>query len=430
MNKERIKSILIIFGVKVLSTFAFTTSSAQSNKLYLDPPKLLKNPEIANEYSIESMRFTDTSSFQIYPSPLPNEGILFVDHQKRGSSGHNGQALVEYQKDHILSFYFNSPAGDLSGGGHHPLGWTEYRRSTDGGKSWGPPQVLEYSKYLYDHSDYFSGYVKQAVLAPDGSIVAIGCRFLKDYPEFDSAFYVRSHDGGETWEEAEVFSPDDPVLGRPQATLVNDGIIYVLFTHGPTWGDQSPHRLYVSSNNGTTFTRRSDLTLDDECWYGGMARLDDNRIIAYGYRNQDEHNLQYVTSQDNGHTWSSPATTYLAKKIRNPIMSEKVGGYYFMHGRGGYPGRRQNLVLYSSKDGIQWDEGRYLRVGPGLYAYSNNAVVGRFDPTGSSRLLIQSSIAYDHRKVNVHHWWVYFVTAAGKPAEVKILSFLGRPKFE
>ena len=361
-----------------------------------------------------------TEGFKIHPPDLPNEGILFVDHQKRGGSGHNGQALVEYRKDHLLAFYLHGSAGAGTGGGHHPLGWTAYRRSTDGGKSWGPPEVLEYSKQLYDHPDYFSGYVKEAVLAPDGTIVAIGCRFHRDYPASspdicDSAFYVRSRDGGQTWEDAQVLCPEDPVLGRPQASHVHDGAIYVLFTHGPVWGNHRPHRLYVSTDNGVTFARRSDLTLDDACWYGAMARLDNGSIIAYGYRQRDEHHLQYVISEDDGHTWSSPATAHFAKKIRAPIMSEKLGDYYFIHGRSGMAGEgSRNLVLYSSRDGIRWDEGRYLRVGPGTYAYSNNVVVGRFDPTSPPRLLIQSSIAYDGaNKVNVHHWWVDLVAGPG-----------------
>lgn len=399
------------FTLVAMMAAVLNVSNAQSPLTPLDGGTLLQVQASAAE------------GFQIYPPDIPNEGILFVDHQSRGGSGHNGQAVVEYGKDHVLAFYLHGAVGEGTWGGHHPLGWTEYRRSTDGGKSWGPPKMLAYSKQLYDHPDYFSGYVKQAVLAPDGSIVAIGCRFLKDYPKFDSAFHIRSHDGGETWQEARVFAPDNPAFGRPQASHVHDGAIYVLFTHGPTWGNHAPHRVYVSTDNGKTFTLRSKLTLDDECWYGAMAWLDNDSIIGYGYRGRDEHTLQYVISEDDGHTWSSPKTTYFAKRIRAPIMSEKIGNYYFMHGRSGHSGEgSRNLVLYSSKDGIQWDEGRFLRVGPGTYAYSNNAVVGRFDPSRPLRLLIQSSIAYDSNKVNVHHWWI--------GTEPGSLSFLSSDNFQ
>lgn len=346
--------------------------------------------------------------FRIIPPEPPNDGILFVDHQSAGRSGHNGQAVLEYCKDHLIAFYLNGAANDQTRNGHHPLGWSEYRKSSDAGQTWGPPQALDYSKHIDAHPDYFSAYVKQVVAAPDGALVAMGCRFFKDYPTFDKAFVLRSQDEGDTWSEATDLGGDDPVLGRPQAARVYDGTIYVLMTHGPVWGDQHPHRLYVSQDNGQSFQRRSDLTLDPECWYGALSLLDDGRMIAYGYKSRDEHHLQYVTSADWGHTWSAPQTTFMAKRIRNPILSEKIGRYYFLHGRSGQVGENaKQLVLYASTDGIYWDSGRFLNTRPGMDSYSANAVVGKFDPTLPKRLLIQSSIAYDgNRRVNVHHWWI------------------------
>lgn len=354
-----------------------------------------------------------TNKFAIFPPDPPNAGILFINHEINGRSGHNGHSLIEYKEDHILAFYLNGSGEDEKHPGHHPKGWTEYKRSTDGGQTWGEPRVLEYSKQLFEDPAYFSGYIKETLLAPDGTIIAIGCRFRSDYPEFDKAFYIKSRDGGETWSEPLDFAPDDPVYGRPQSSFVHNDTLYVLFIHtqkgGERWGQDHPHRLYVSTDNGEAFARRSDLTLDTECWYGTMAILENGHFIAYAYRDKDEHHLQYVLSEDEGKTWSEPDTTYLAKKIRNPIMSEKLGEYYFMHGRSGQKGEEEarNLVLYSSQDGIHWDEGIFLNKSKGAYAYTANEVIGKFNPTKPPRLLIQSSVAYDsHWKVNVHHWWI------------------------
>ncbi|MFO7821965.1 MAG: hypothetical protein R6V56_07950 [Lentisphaeria bacterium] len=64
-------------------------------------------------------------------------------------------------------------------------------------------------------------------------------------------------------------------------------------------------------------------------------------------------------------------------------------------------------MLYSSDDGISWDDGVFLYKGEGKYAYSANAVIGKGNEEKPPRLLIQSSIPYDgKRRVNVHHWWV------------------------
>ena len=39
------------------------------------------------------MRFAD---YDITPSPLPNDGLMFADLVAKGRSGHLGHALVEY----------------------------------------------------------------------------------------------------------------------------------------------------------------------------------------------------------------------------------------------------------------------------------------------------------------------------------------------
>ena len=77
-----------------------------------------------------------------------------------------------------------------------------------------------------------------------------------------------------------------------------------------------------------------------------------------------------------------------------------------MHGRSGHVGRDTgdlgHLVLYTSTDGRNWDEGRYLcKKKAGHAAYSNNLLI-----TGGKRLLIQASYAYEHSKANVVHWWL------------------------
>ena len=104
-------------------------------------------------------------------------------------------------------------------------------------------------------------------------------------------------------------------------------------------------------------------------------------------------------------------TTYLAKRIRNPQLSAKIGDYYFVHGRSGSFGDAPgNFVLYSSRDAIHWDEGVFLhkKVYPGGDKYSGNEVIGKYDPSTRNRLLIQSSIVYDAdtSRVNERHWWV------------------------
>jgi len=80
-----------------------------------------------------------------------------------------------------------------------------------------------------------------------------------------------------------------------------------------------------------------------------------------------------------------------------------------MHGRSGLRGDDPGcLVLYASKDGVNWDRGVFLnKVQQGLDSYSANEVIGKYDPGTPNRLLIQSSISYSgYGRVNIKHWWI------------------------
>jgi hypothetical protein len=70
-------------------------------------------------------------------------------------------------------------------------------------------------------------------------------------------------------------------------------------------------------------------------------------------------------------------------------------------------------VLYSSKDGINWDEGVYLvsrqntpRAGAGDFYSGNTVIGGNNSPSSPKRLLIQADISYNGPRVNIYHWWV------------------------
>jgi len=89
-----------------------------------------------------------------------------------------------------------------------------------------------------------------------------------------------------------------------------------------------------------------------------------------------------------------------------------------MHGRSGSyqrdlvgddPGPG-NFVLYSSRDGIHWDEGILLmsrmQTPGGGDCYSANEIIGKYDPATPQRLLIHADVSYSGAKTNMHQWWV------------------------
>jgi hypothetical protein len=347
-------------------------------------------------------------AFKIMPADTPNEGILFVDHTKANRSGHLGHALVEYAEGKILAFY-PSCSGAKGGlrwmgpewAGHNADGWMEYKRSEDGGQTWSEASVLEYSKSVYDKKQGRSVFSEKAVLAPDGSILLFNLECdISTNTDWNPTFtptFLRSTDGGKSWEQARKLGD---VPARIFAAICVKDTIFVLSLHQK----EKLHVLYVSTDNGKTFVKRSQLPFKGRV-YGTLAVLGNGHLIAYVYNAEDEQRLDYAISPDFGMSWGESQTTFFAKRIRNPQIAAFKGGYV-MHGRSGHLGRDNgdlgHLVLYTSKDGLNWDEGRYLRKKTaGNAAYSNNLLLG-----GGKRLLIQASHAYEHSKANVLHWWL------------------------
>lgn len=104
-----------------------------------------------------------------------------------------------------------------------------------------------------------------------------------------------------------------------------------------------------------------------------------------------------------------PVEKYLPEFTNIWLVSEMTAEKAkFMHGRSGSRGDDpRNLVLYASKDVINWDRGVFLnKVQKGVDCYSGNSVIGKDDSSTPERLLIQSSIVYSGSRVNLKHWWV------------------------
>ncbi len=352
--------------------------------------------------------------FDVIPPNPPNEGILFVDHSKEGRSGHLGHALVEYAPGKILAFYANCSDANK---GHAAEGWTEYKRSVDGGETWSEPIEFEHAKRIFDDGQRRSAFCEKAVLAPDGAIVVttLECDLQTNpgwHPHYEPLSF-RSTDGGETWEGAVPVS-DEP--GRVYDMMrLGDEIIALEFcndTEENFVGTRPEHvyNLYVSGDSGKSFSLRSTLPFDTEGrGYGTMSVLPDGGLIAYVYNINDEQHLDYVVSYDDGRTWTEPRTAFFERQIRNPQMTAFKDGYV-LHGRSGSKGDeeiRGHFILYTSRDGVTWDAGQYLRMQEAAAgAYSNAIVVGALDPDTPNRLLIQASHAYEQAKTNILHWWL------------------------
>jgi len=346
---------------------------------------------------------------RITPRNPPNEGILFVDHSVNNRSGHLGHALVEYEDGKIIAFYPNC-SDDL--GGHSAVGWMEFKRSEDGGKTWRSPQVLSFSKEFFETGEERTAMAEKAVATDQGEIVLfyLICDISKTalWQPYWIPLFSKSVDGGRTWSEPKAVCS---TRGRIYDAVYQDGEIRVLhFANDAmvSWTGKTEDHIYelhVSSDGGKTFHKRSVLPFNTKNrGYGSLGFLEDGKMIAYVYNSTDEYNLDYITSTDGGKTWSGVNTANFSRKIRNPQFIAFDGKYY-MHGRSGAYGEgKGHMILYMSTDGVNWDNGVYLRMTEaGAGAYSNSIIV--HDKT-KNRLLIQASHAYKGDRTNVLHWWL------------------------
>jgi len=352
--------------------------------------------------------------FHITPDGLPNDGILFANHQPQGRSGHMGHALVEYAPGKLLAFYPNCSAEDPRYQGHSGYGWMEYKRSLDGGESWSEPIIEPHSKALFDLHKGRTMMCEKAVCTESGRIVLfyLVCDMITNGHIWEPYFEPRtaySDDGGESWSEDTLLIHE---AGRVYDALYKDGIIYALFYSnaelpGIAHLQEHDYKLLVSEDNGLTFRERSILPFQStiNCLYGTMSFREDGSLIAYIYDATDEYNLKYVISEDAGFHWSVNRRAFFEKKIRNPQIT-LFDGVWFCHGRSGSFGENTgHFVLYTSPDGVHWDEGTvmcYATQGAG--AYSNNLIVHR--PGNKERLIIQTSHAYLQNRTNTIMWLI------------------------
>lgn len=378
--------------------------------------------------ALDPTRAVEAKPYHVYPADTPNTGLLFVDQQKDNRSGHGGITLTECRNGDILAFYSVTWAENW--GGHSVAGWSEYRRSTDGGLTWGDPVVFDYSKRMWDRGDVFSAIVFSVITAPDGTLIATLMRYANArWEKQEAPVYFLSDDHGHTWNGPHRFDEDATVHDISMTlntAFVHDGQVFIVFRGGTSnMSPGGPHTLWVSEDNGQSFQRRSVLPFEDADYYWAAGALDDGQIIVYTYqahhRRDDqtaEQNIPHVISTDGGHTWSDVRTSHFAKGIRNMQLSEKLGDWYFIHGRSGSYQRERvgddpgpgNFVLYSSTDGIHWDEGvvlmSRLQTPGGGDCYSANEIIGKYDPETPKRLLIHADVSYDGARTNMHHWWV------------------------
>ena len=334
-----------------------------------------------------------------------SEPILYIDNEARGRSGHMGHPMLNLGNGRIMDF--NSNVSAVRCDGHSGFGWMEYRISEDYGDTFGDFNIVPYTKEILLDGMY-SAIIEAAVACDNGAIVAVCNMFSQKNSVCCNPYgiptFIRSRDMGKTWEEAKPLSNYE---GRVYNARYHNGKIYVLeFCNREVVGetDSDVYRIFCSSDNGESFHELCVVPFNSTKgrFYGTMQFDNDGNFIVYTYNEKCETELDYAISKDGGNTWSETGVCYLAKKIRNPQVAI-LDGQFILHGR--EAGDINAFVLYTSEDGIVWDEGhRIVDYHPATSFYSNNVIVNK---NGKNKLLVQYSQTYKESCcVNIYHIWI------------------------
>ena len=249
---------------------------------------------------------------------------------------------------------------------------------------------------------------EKAVSVAEDEIVAICLRNENPngWEPYLEPTVVKSKDGGKTWSDATLLCDKK---GRVYDAIVCNGDIYVLMLANDDFLAKLPeHRYYIykSSDGGDTFSLHGELPGDVVGYaYGNMAVRDDGRLLCVVYNSKDEYNMPYYISSDMGKTWDETGVSYLKKRIRNPQIA-KVKYGFLLCGRAGCMSNElpMHFVLYTSKDGINWDEGRYISENGQTAYYSNMLVCDNDD--GGQTVIVQASVPYSKGRTNISHWTI------------------------
>jgi len=326
-----------------------------------------------------------------------SEPIIFADNEKNHRSGHLGHAMTEFAPGKIMAFSSNTSG--YRHDGHAHFGWVEYSISEDYGETFSQPVKLPYAwKTFLDGMHTIA--VEKAVALDNGEIVAFclvnsqentGCMSPWAAPTL-----VISPDQGKTWSDPIHVTEYD---GRIYDVLYHEGAVYVLEFCNPVFKGAKPedvYRLFKSVDNCRSFQEVSVLPFDTyRRGYGNMILNDAGDLVTYIYNEQDEYNMDYVVSHDMGKTWEAPRQSYVKNRIRNPQIN-RLDGQYILMGRAGESEAASSIgafVIYTSADGIQWDDGVILVDKRQASFYSDLLPLSL--PDGSTKMLVKYSENYN-----------------------------------
>ena len=192
--------------------------------------------------AINRPRAADGKPFFVYPKDIPNTGVLFVDRQATDHSGHGHNSITECRNGDVVAFYGMTGTSKDHWNGHGSGGWSEYRRSTDGGLTWSEPRSSTTPSECGTGMRVYSALVYSLVTAPDGTLIATVIRYANEKWEKQRApVYFLSDDHGHTWKGPHEFDKSatvEDIAYTMNTSFVHDKEVFIVFRGGK--GNMTP----------------------------------------------------------------------------------------------------------------------------------------------------------------------------------------------
>lgn len=174
-------------------------------------------------------------------------------------------------------------------------------RSSDDGVTWGEPQRIELP---WDRAQAVSEPVTEL---EDGTLLlpvyGVG---TTEGGTVRPCGVLRSTDGGRSWPELAVLTPQDNVpFQEPTIEPLTDGRILMLIRPGMHWSE--------SSDGGVTWMQPQPLGIPGQA---AQMLLTSEGVLIAGYRWREESSTAIIWSHDLGRTWEGPK-----------VVDRVVGGY-------------------------------------------------------------------------------------------------------
>jgi len=353
--------------------------------------------------------------------PPSHPGYMAVDMntEANGQNAHDGRGLIELRNGNIMLIYSNTT-------GHNIDGWSEYKISTDHGETWGNSTKLQISYNEYNDGDDYTYLSEGSVVTDNGTIIIFLTNWSLTPGTRNYIGYIRSFDNGNSFTGFSYLNTTTPndVDSTGYDPFSHNGTVYVICDSGGGTGGY--HKLYVSTDNGSSFSRRSVLPFGKSNTYWDIDLMSNNDIIAISFLSSSSDKLYYCISHDYGYTWDSVQTTDVNKSIRNPQMV-RLGDYYFLHGRSGNTGGDgYKGVIYTSTNGINWDNGVfYDNVQETNDWYSCNEIIYKYNSRIPNKILVQYSDQYNgdvNQDCNVLTFFIENIS--GTEIQEEIIEFI------